>query len=154
LSEQSNFDAISPPPKNVEHVILEYVDHKKGKFFKLTTCLSLNSLNHHHTLQILYLDKLNMSKSSGLVVIFTLVLPLVLWWCCCCCLFLWQWMMVSSTTVVAVEIVAARLQQQRRQWLRWTTIGGKSSWQRDRQRLHDGMQFQKWTVDNITTTNQ
>ncbi len=31
-------------------------------------------------------DKLNTSKSSGLVNIFTLVLPLVCWWCCCCCL--------------------------------------------------------------------
>jgi hypothetical protein len=31
-------------------------------------------------------DKLNKSKSSGLVNIFTLVLPLVHWWCCCCCL--------------------------------------------------------------------
>ncbi len=31
-------------------------------------------------------DKLNKSKSSELVNIFTLVLPLVRWWCCCCCL--------------------------------------------------------------------
>ncbi len=31
-------------------------------------------------------DKLNKSKSSGLVNVFTLVLPLVCWWCCCCCL--------------------------------------------------------------------
>ncbi len=40
-------------------------------------------------------DKLNKSKSSGLVNVFTLVLPLVCWGCCCCCLFLWQWTMVS-----------------------------------------------------------
>jgi streptolysin S family bacteriocin protoxin len=31
-------------------------------------------------------DKLNKSKLSGLVNVFTLVLPLVCWWCCCCCL--------------------------------------------------------------------
>jgi hypothetical protein len=31
-------------------------------------------------------DKLNKSKSSGLVNVFTLVLPLARWWWCCCCL--------------------------------------------------------------------
>jgi hypothetical protein len=31
-------------------------------------------------------DKLNMSKSSGLANVFMLVLPLVCWWCCCSCL--------------------------------------------------------------------
>ncbi len=44
----------APPPKKVERVISEYVDRKKGTiFFKLTTCLLLNSLDHHHTLQML-----------------------------------------------------------------------------------------------------
>jgi hypothetical protein len=58
-----------------------------------------------HTLNTV--DKLNKSKSSGLVSVFTLVLPLVCWWWCCCCLFLWKWMTVSLTTVVAVVEVAA-----------------------------------------------
>jgi hypothetical protein len=40
-------------------------------------------------------DKLNKSRLTGLVNIFTLVLPLVRWWWCCCCLFLWQWTTVS-----------------------------------------------------------
>ncbi len=31
-------------------------------------------------------DKLKKSKSSVLVNVFTLVLPLICWWCCCCCL--------------------------------------------------------------------
>jgi hypothetical protein len=48
-------------------------------------------------------DKLN---KSGLVNVYTLVLPLVYWWCCCCCLFLWKWAMVSLTAVVAVVVVA------------------------------------------------
>ncbi len=77
-------------------------------------------------------DKLNKSKSSGLVNDFTLVLPLVYWWCCCCCLFLWQWTTASFTTVVAVEAVAARQQRQQRRWRRLTMIGGKSGWQQER----------------------
>ncbi len=71
-------------------------------------------------------DKLNNSKSSGLVNIFMLVLPLVRWWCCCCCLFLRQSMTVSLITVVPVVAVAARRQRQRRRWRRWQTIGGES----------------------------
>jgi hypothetical protein len=59
-------------------------------------------------------DKLNKSKLSGLVNVFTLMLPLVRWWCCCCCLFLWQRTAASLTMVVAVEAVAARRQRQRR----------------------------------------
>ncbi len=53
-------------------------------------------------------DKLKKPKSSGLVNIFTLVLPLVSLWCCCCCLFLWQLTTVRLTMVVAVEAVVAR----------------------------------------------
>jgi hypothetical protein len=77
-------------------------------------------------------DKLKKSKSSGLVNVFMLVLPLVGWWWCFCCLFLWQWTTVSSTMVVAVAVVAAWRQWQRRQWQRWTTIGGKGSRQQER----------------------
>jgi hypothetical protein len=77
-------------------------------------------------------DKLNKSKSSGLVNIFTLVLPLVRWWWCCCCLFLRQWTMVSLTMVVAVAAVAALRQQQRWRWQQWMTIGGKSGRQQER----------------------
>jgi hypothetical protein len=86
-------------------------------------------------------DKLNKSKSSGLVNVFTLVLPLVLWWCCCCCLFLRQWTTANLTTVVAVEAVAARRQRQwqRRRWRRWTTIGGKICRQQERRQSHDGV---------------
>ncbi len=74
--------------------------------------------------------KLNKSKSSGLVNIFTLVLPLVRWWCCCFCLFLWRWSMVCLTTVVAVEAVeavAARRQRWRWRWWQWMTIGGRAA---------------------------
>jgi hypothetical protein len=85
-----------------------------------------------------------MSKASGLVNVFTLVLPLVRWWCCCCCLFFWQWMTVSLTTAVAVEAVAAQQQQQRQRqrqrWRQWNTIGGKSGRQQERRWLHDGVQ--------------
>jgi hypothetical protein len=35
---QTMATSVAPPPKNVERVILEYVDCKKGAFFKLTTC--------------------------------------------------------------------------------------------------------------------
>ncbi len=49
----------------------------------------------------------------------------------------------SGTTkgqaMVAVVAVAARRQRQRRQWRRWTTIGGKSSRQRERQRSYEGV---------------
>jgi hypothetical protein len=41
---------------------------------------------------------------------------------------------------VAVEVMAARGQRQRRRWWRWMMIGDKSSRQRERQRLHDGVQ--------------
>jgi hypothetical protein len=43
---------------------------------------------------------------SGLVNVYTLVLPLVCWWCCCSCLFLQQWATASLTAVVAVVVVA------------------------------------------------
>jgi hypothetical protein len=87
-------------------------------------------------------DKLNKSKSSGLVNVFTLVLPLVRWWCCCCCLFFRQSMTVSSIMMVAVVAVAAWRQRQHRRWRRWRrwpTIGGKSSQRQERQWLHDGV---------------
>jgi hypothetical protein len=42
--------------------------------------------------------------------------------------------------MVAVVAVAARQQWQRQQWRQWTTIGGKSGRQRERQWWHDGMQ--------------
>jgi hypothetical protein len=70
-------------------------------------------------------DKLNKSKSSGLVNV-----PR---WCChwyaggaAAVAFIWQWMMLSLTTVMAVEAVAARRQWQRWRWRQWTMIGGKS----------------------------
>ncbi len=85
-------------------------------------------------------DKLNKSKSSGLVNVFTLVLPLVRWWCCCCCLFLRQSMTVSLITMVVVVAVAARRQRQRWRWRRWPTIGGKSGRKQECRRSHDGMQ--------------
>jgi hypothetical protein len=74
-------------------------------------------------------DKLNKSKSSGLVNIFSLVLPLVRWWWCCCCLFFWQWTTVSLTKVVAVVALAAVAARRQRQWQQlrqWTieTDGG------------------------------
>jgi hypothetical protein len=77
-------------------------------------------------------DKLNKSKSSGLINVFSLVLLLVRWWCCCCCFFLWQWTTASLTTVVAVEAVVAQQQRQRQRLWRWMTIGGKSSQQQER----------------------
>jgi hypothetical protein len=59
-------------------------------------------------------------------------------WCCrwyagggAAVFFLWQWTTVSLTMVVAVEVVGARWQWQRQQWRQWTTIGGKSGWQRE-----------------------
>jgi hypothetical protein len=60
-----------------------------------------------------------MSKSSGLVNVFMLMLPFVCWWWCCCCLFLWQWTTVSSTTLVAVVAVAAVEDGDRVQWRHW-----------------------------------
>jgi hypothetical protein len=51
--------------------------------------------------------KLNESILSGLVNVFTLVLPLVRWWWCCCCLILPIWMMVSLAMVVAMATVGA-----------------------------------------------
>ncbi len=84
-------------------------------------------------------DKLNKSKSSRLVNVFMLVLPLVCWWCCCCCLFLRQSMTVSSITMVAVVAVAARWQRQRWRWRRWPTICGESGRRRERQRSHEGV---------------
>jgi hypothetical protein len=42
--------------------------------------------------------------------------------------------------MVAVVVVVARRQRQRRRWQQWTAIGSKSGQQRERQRLHDGMQ--------------
>ncbi len=117
--------AHSPPPKNIGQVIYEYVDRKNSTiFFKLPTCYSLNSLNQQPTSKNT-VDKLNKSKSSGLVNIFTLVLPLVRWWCCCCCLFLQKLMTVSLITMVAVVAMAARGQRQHWQWRWWTTIGGE-----------------------------
>ncbi len=46
---------------------------------------------------------------SGLVNVYTLVLPLVSWWCCCCCLFFWQWATASLTAVVAAVVVAVAM---------------------------------------------
>ncbi len=73
-----------------------------------------------------------MSKLSGLVNVFTLVLPLVTWWWCWCCLFLWSWMTAILTVVVAVVAVVALWQWQQRRWWRWTikTGGGGVWWQR------------------------
>jgi hypothetical protein len=44
---------------------------KKVQYFLLTTCYLLNSLNQHHTLQVLTVDKLKKSLSSRLVNVFT-----------------------------------------------------------------------------------
>ena len=52
-------------------------------------------------------DKLNKSKLSGLVNIYTMVQQLVFWWWCCCCLFLRKSTTVSSTKVVAAAAVVA-----------------------------------------------
>jgi hypothetical protein len=46
-----------------------------------------------------------MSKLSGLVNVFTMVLPLVRWWWWCWCIFLWQWTKVSLTAAAAVAAV-------------------------------------------------
>jgi hypothetical protein len=128
----------TPPPKNVRRLISKYVDHKKGTFFQANKLLIAKFPRpSSHTSNTV--DKLNKSKSSGLVNVFTLVLPLVYWWCCCCCLFLRHLTMASLTTVVAEEAVAAWRKRQWRRWWRWTTIGGKSGWQQERRRLHDGV---------------
>ena len=51
---------------------------------------------------------MNKSKLSGLVNVFTMVLPWVRWWWWCCCLFLRQCTRVKRlTTQVAAEVVAA-----------------------------------------------
>jgi hypothetical protein len=65
-----------------------------------------------------------MSKLSGLVNVFTMVLQLVHWWWWCCCLFLCQCMRVKrSTTQVAaaveeVAVVAAVDDKYGVQWRR------------------------------------
>jgi hypothetical protein len=130
--------AMAPPPKNVERDISEYVDCKKGTFFLASYLLTAKFPRpSSHTSNTV--DKLNKSKLSGLVNVFTLVLLLVHWWCCCCCLFLWQWTMVSLTAVVTVEAVVVRRQRQRWRWWQWTTIGGESGRQCKHWRLHDGV---------------
>jgi hypothetical protein len=40
---------------------------------------------------------------------------------------------------VVVEAMTAQGQRQRRRWQQWTTIGGKSSRQRERRQSHDGV---------------
>jgi hypothetical protein len=70
-----------PPPKNVECVISEYVDCKKGTIFLANNLLIAKFPRpSSHTSNTV--DKLNKSKSSGLVNVFILVLPLVKWWWC------------------------------------------------------------------------
>ncbi len=103
---------------------------KKTQFFKANNLL-IAKFPRPTSLTSNTVDKLNKSRSTGLVNIFMLVLPLVRWWWCCCCLFLQQWTMVSSTMVVTVAVVVAwwqRQQWQRQRWRRrwWTTICGKS----------------------------
>ncbi len=112
---------------------------KWSKIFKATNLLiaKFPRLTSHTSNTV---DNLNKSRSTGLVNIFMLVLPLVHWWWCCCCLFLWQWTTVSSTMGAAVVVVAAWWQRQWGWWWRWTTIGGKSGRQQEHQRSHDGMQ--------------
>jgi hypothetical protein len=120
-----------PPPKNVRRLISEYVDRKKDNIFQANKLL-IAKFPRPSSYTSNTVDKLNNSKLSGLVNVFTLVLPLVRWWCCYCCLFLRQWTTASLTTVVAVEAVAAQRQRQRQRWRQWTMIGGKSGRQRER----------------------
>jgi hypothetical protein len=123
----------APPPKNVERLIQYYVDCKNGpKFFEANNLL-ITKFPRPTSLTSNTADKLNKSRSTGLVNVFTLVLPLVCWWWCCCCLFLQQGATVSLTTVKMVAVVAAWRQRQRRRWQRWTTIGRKSGRQQERQ---------------------
>jgi hypothetical protein len=63
----------------------EYVSRKKSYFLLLIAQFPRPTSHTSNTV-----DKLNKSKLSGLVNVFILVLPLVLWWWCCCCLFLRQ----------------------------------------------------------------
>jgi hypothetical protein len=75
-------------------------------------------------------DKLNKSKLSGLVNVFTMVLPLVHWWWWCWCLLLWQWTKVSSTVAAAAAVVAAVAvdDEDGVQW--WRRGGVQWRWQR------------------------
>jgi hypothetical protein len=66
----------SPPPKNVERDISEYVDREKDTFF-LANYLLIAKFPRPSSHISNTVDKLNKSKLSGLVNVFTLVLPLV-----------------------------------------------------------------------------